>query len=590
MNEDGSLSYLPVASISVRAGHNPRRYFDPAEMENLVASVRSVGILQPIVVRPVEAGRFEVVAGERRLRAAQAAGIEEVPTVIRVLDEEAAIAAATVENTARSDMAESEEAQGARRVVDRCGGDRDAAAHTLGWSRRKLDSRLLLLHADESVLTALTERKIKLGAAELLSSLPAAIQRDVLDKFIASGASVEALRDKLDAFSYRLEKAVFDTAGCKGCPHNTSDQADLFAAHIGKARCTNPVCWKDKETAHIAALKAEKEAEIGVVKLDTEADPAAYTVLLKKDVGEAQLTACRGCAHYGAVMATAAGRIGQVTTDVCFNLVCHKAMREAHSAALAAEGEAQAGQAVQAEASARVGTGASPTKKAAPTAGKPAAKASAADSPRKVIEYAERLHARAAAAEVSKAPKLGKAFAVAAMLGEYLHENGSFSDQEPTSAPVKALLGRHFPAKPRLSGTTRREDMVVALMGVADEALDALLVGMAAGIAGLNRGAAYTGRINYRAVQLALHKSHGTELASYFKVDRPLLETMTKGGIEAVLREAGYATWLDKEKGSASFAKLMGKKREEIIAAVLASGYDFTGFVPSVMRYDRKAG
>jgi len=587
MNEDGSLSYLPVASISVRAGHNPRRYFDSEEMQQLVDSVRSVGILQPIVVRPVEAGRFEVVAGERRLRAAQAAGMEEVPTVIRVLDEEAAREAATVENTARSDMAESEEAQGARRVVDRCGGDRDAAAHTLGWSRRKLDSRLLLLHADERVLTALTERKIKLGAAELLSSLPAAIQREVLEKFIASGASVEALRDKLDAFSYRLEKAVFSTAGCNGCPHNTSDQADLFAAHIGKARCTNPVCWKDKETAHIAALKAEKEAEIGVVKLDTEADPAAYTVLLKKEVGEAQLAACRGCAHYGAVMATAAGRIGQVTTDVCFNLVCHKSMREAHSAALAAEGEAQA---VQAEASVRVGTGASPTKKAAPTAGKPAAKASAADSPRKVIEYAERLHARAAAAEVSKAPKLGKAFAVAAMLGEYLHENGSFSDQEPTSAPVKALLGRHFPAKPRLSGTTRREDMVVALMGVADEALDALLVGMAAGIAGLNRGAAYTGRINYRAVQLALHKTHSTELGGYFSLDRNFLETMTKGGIEAVLREAGYATWLDKEKGSASFAKLMGKKREEIIAAVLASGYDFTGFVPSVMRYDRKAG
>jgi PRTRC genetic system ParB family protein len=590
MNEDGSLSYLPVASISVRAGHNPRRYFDSEEMQQLVDSVRSVGILQPIVVRPVAAGRFEVVAGERRLRAAQAAGMEEVPTVIRVLDEEAAREAATVENTARSDMAESEEAQGARRVVDRCGGDRDAAAHTLGWSRRKLESRLLLLHADESVLTALTERKIKLGAAELLSSLPAAIQRDVLDKFIASGASVEALRDKLDAFSYRLEKAVFDTAGCKGCPHNTSDQADMFVAHIGKARCTNPVCWKDKETAHIAALKAAKEAEIGVVKLDTEADPAAYTVLLKKDVGEAQLAACRSCAHYGAVMATAAGRIGQVTTDVCFNLVCHKAMREAHSAALAAEGGAQAGQAGQAEESARGGTGASPTKKAAPTAGKPAAKASAADSPRKVIEYAERLHARAAAAEVSKAPKLGKAFAVAAMLGEYLHENGSFADQEPTSGPVKALLGRHFPAKPRLSGTTRREDMVVALMGVADEALDALLVGMAAGIAGLNRGAAYTGRINYRAVQLALHKTHSTELGGYFTLDRNFLETMTKGGIEAVLREAGYATWLDKEKGSASFAKLMGKKREEIIAAVLASGYDFTGFVPSVMRYDRKAG
>jgi ParB family transcriptional regulator, chromosome partitioning protein len=586
-NEDGSLSYLPVASISVRGGHNPRRYFDATEMAQLEESVRQVGILQPIVVRPLADGRFEVVAGERRLRAAKAAGIEEVPTVIRVFDEETAHQAAVVENSARSDMSESDEAQGARRVVDRCGGDRDAAAKTLGWSRRKLDSRLLLLHADESVLTALTERKIKLGAAELLSSLPAAIQQEVLTKYLASGASVEELRAKLDAFSFRIEKAVFDKAGCRGCPHNTSDQADLFTAHIGKARCTNPVCWKDKEAAQIAALKAEKEAEIGLVKLDTEADPATYTILLKKDVGEAQLMACRGCAHYGAVMATAAGRLGNIQSDVCFNLVCHKTKREAHSAALAAETDTRAAQSEQAPGAA---AGASATKGAAPKAAKPAAKASAADSPRKVIEYAERLHARAAAAEVSKQPKLGKAFAVAAMLGEYLHENAGFGEQDPTSAPVKALLARHYPAKPKLSATTRREDMVVALMGVSDEALDALLGGLAAGIAGLNRGAGYTGRINYRAVQLALHKTHGTELGGYFKVERGFLETLTKGGMEAVLREAGYATWLDKEKGSASFAKLMGKKREEIIAAVLASGFDFTGFVPSVMRYDRKAG
>jgi PRTRC genetic system ParB family protein len=258
-------------------------------------------------------------------------------------------------------MSEAEEAQGARRVVDRCGGDRDAAAQSLGWSRRKLDSRLLLLHADESVLAALAERKIKLGAAELLSSLPAAIQQDVLTKFLASGASVEELRGKLDAFSFRLEKAVFDTAGCQGCPHNTSDQADLFTAHIGKARCTNAACWKDKEAAHVAALRAEKAAEIGVVKLDTEADPAAYTVLLKKDVGEAQLTECRGCAHYGAVMATAAGRLGQVTGDVCFNLVCHKTKREAHHEALAAEAGAQAAQTKQAASAA---SGGSPAKTA----------------------------------------------------------------------------------------------------------------------------------------------------------------------------------------------------------------------------------
>lgn len=581
MQEDGSLSYLPVSNLCVN-GNNPRRYFDPEEQSLLEASVRATGILQPIVVRPLSDGRYEVVAGERRFRAARAVGIEEVPTVIRVLDEDAAHQVACIENTARASMGDAEEAQGARRVLDRCGGDRDAAAHSLGWSRRKLDSRLLLLHADESVLAALTERRIKTGAAELLSSLPVAIQRDVLGKFLASGASVESLREKLDAYSFRLEKAVFDTAGCKGCPHNTSDQADLFAANIGKARCTNPTCWKDKETAHIVALKAEKEAELGVVKLDTEADPATHTILLKKDVGSDQLTACRGCGHYGALMSTAAGRIGQITSDVCFNLTCHKDKVAAQRSALDAETAAQA--------AASKFTPSTGRSAAAPAKPKAATTTSTADSPRKVIEYAERLHARAAAAEVSKQPKLGKAFAVAAMLGEYLQENAGFAETEPTSAPIRALLARHYPAKPKLSATARREEMVVVLQGLEDEALDALLAGLAAGIAGLNRGSTYTGRINYRAVQVALHKTRTTDLRGYFKMERQFLETLTKGGIEAVLKEAGYSQWLDKAKGTASFAKLMGKKREEIIAAVLASEFDFTGFVPSVMRYDRKAG
>lgn len=580
MTQDGSLSYLPVSNLCVRAGHNPRRYFDPDEQSQLEDSVRAQGVLQPLVVRPLDDGRFEVVAGERRLRAAQAVGLDEVPTVIRVVDEDTAHDLATIENTARSNMSEAEEAQGARRVVDRCGGDRDAAAKSLGWSRRKLDTRLLLLHADESVLDALTERRIKIGAAELLSSLPQGIQKDVLEKYVSSGATVEALREKLDAFSFRLEKAVFDTAGCKGCPHNTSEQADLFNHHIGKARCTNPSCWKDKEAAYVLALKAEKTAEIGLVKLDTEADPATHTLLLKKDVGGEQLQACKSCAHYGALMATDAGRIGQLTHDVCFHLPCHREKVVAHRDALA---EASPKQEDAPAATAKSGT--------STAAGKSKAKKgkAAAATPRRVIEYAEHLHARAAGAEVFKQARLAKVFAVAAMLGEYLHENGGFSKDEPTSEPVKKVLDKHYPGGRKLSVALGREQMIASLAGCDDEALDGLFVGLAAGIAGLNRSVSTFSRVSYKKVHRALHQHNQTKLEGYFQMDKPFLETLTKGGIEAALREAGYDTWLNAAKGPVAFAKLMGKKRDEIIAAVLSSGFDFKGFVPSVVRLDSKA-
>ena len=131
---------------NILPGRNPRGYFDPAEMTALEDSVKSKGVLQAILVRPRDAGRYEIVAGERRWRAAKKVfGDEyEIPALVRDLDDGEADEAALIENIQRADMSPTEEAEAAAKILGRCQGDRDEASHRLGWSRTTLDKRLAL--------------------------------------------------------------------------------------------------------------------------------------------------------------------------------------------------------------------------------------------------------------------------------------------------------------------------------------------------------------------------------------------------------------------------------------------------------------
>jgi ParB family chromosome partitioning protein len=231
------LTKLPIDHISVQEGFNPRKFFDNCEFQQLVLSIQAEGVIQPIIVRPVADGNgYWVVAGERRWRAAKEAGLTEIPAVVRNLSDREARLIATVENSQRADMSPAEEAVAARDVLSDCGGDKAEALRLLGWSAVKFDARLLLLHAAPEVLTALTERQIKLGHAELLSQLPSDFQSATLSKILENGYSVAELKSRLASFSLDLSKATFDKTACNGCPHNSSTPV------------CNPVCSKNIST------------------------------------------------------------------------------------------------------------------------------------------------------------------------------------------------------------------------------------------------------------------------------------------------------------------------------------------------------
>jgi len=250
---------LPLSRI--KPGTNPRRYFSPAKHAELVASLRLRGLLQPILLRPAaEDDSYLLVAGGRRYRAAvEAFGPDgEVPVIIRDMTDREALEAAIDENDVREDASETEQADAALRVLAACDNDRAEAAKRLGWSPAKLDRRVALAGLSDTVKTALDERRIKVGHAELLAAVPADKQDKALETILSAGIDVAKTRELLMRMTHSLSAATFDKSECTSCGYNSARQRALFETHVEDGHCTNGACYALKTEA---AEKARKEVE-----------------------------------------------------------------------------------------------------------------------------------------------------------------------------------------------------------------------------------------------------------------------------------------------------------------------------------------
>ncbi|MDP9141741.1 MAG: ParB/RepB/Spo0J family partition protein [Pseudomonadota bacterium] len=159
--------------------HQPRRHFDAAALESLAESIRSQGVVQPIVARPAGANRYEIVAGERRWRAAKLAGLKTVPVVVRVLDERTSMAVALVENIQRADLNPLEEAEALNKLIKECGLTHEKAAAAVGRSRAHISNLLRVMELNEDVQTLLRNGHLSLGHAKVLLALEGAVQSTV---------------------------------------------------------------------------------------------------------------------------------------------------------------------------------------------------------------------------------------------------------------------------------------------------------------------------------------------------------------------------------------------------------------------------
>ncbi|HVL55845.1 MAG TPA: ParB/RepB/Spo0J family partition protein [Burkholderiaceae bacterium] len=156
--------------------YQPRTRMDEAALEDLAASIRAHGVMQPIVVRRIDADRFEIIAGERRYRAAQLAGLDEVPVVVREASDQVALALALIENLQREDLNPLEEAQAIKRLLDEFGLTHEQAADAIGRSRSATTNLLRLLNLAEPVQTMLLAGDIEMGHARALLALDRAQQ------------------------------------------------------------------------------------------------------------------------------------------------------------------------------------------------------------------------------------------------------------------------------------------------------------------------------------------------------------------------------------------------------------------------------
>ena len=149
--------------------HQPRRKFDAEALQSLADSIRSQGVVQPIVARPAAGGgRFEIVAGERRWRAAKMAGLTTIPTVVRQIPDRTAMAVALVENIQRADLNPLEEAEALRRLIDECGLTHELTAEAVGRSRAAVSNLLRLLDLESEVQELVRDDKLSLGHAKVL--------------------------------------------------------------------------------------------------------------------------------------------------------------------------------------------------------------------------------------------------------------------------------------------------------------------------------------------------------------------------------------------------------------------------------------
>lgn len=182
------IRQMDVAHIQ-RGKYQPRRDIDPASLDDLASSIRTQGIIQPLIVRPV-GDKYEIIAGERRWRAAQLAGLNEVPVIVRDIPDETAIAIALIENIQRENLNPIEEAIALQRLIDEFGMTHQQAADAVGKNRATISNLLRLLALPDEVKLMLERGQIEMGHARTLITLPEAVQLEAASLIVSRELSV----------------------------------------------------------------------------------------------------------------------------------------------------------------------------------------------------------------------------------------------------------------------------------------------------------------------------------------------------------------------------------------------------------------
>ncbi len=190
-DEQHHLHTLPIEYLQ-RGKYQPRKDINPEKLQELADSIKAQGIIQPIVVRQLAYEKYEIVAGERRWRAAQIAGLTQIPVVIKEIDDRAAMAIALIENIQREDLNALEEAEALKRLLDEFEMTHQHIAEAIGKSRTTVTNLLRLIDLQPEVKTLLLNNQLEMGHARALLSLDGPKQVAIANKVVKDGLTVRA--------------------------------------------------------------------------------------------------------------------------------------------------------------------------------------------------------------------------------------------------------------------------------------------------------------------------------------------------------------------------------------------------------------
>jgi ParB family transcriptional regulator, chromosome partitioning protein len=562
---------LAQPTLKVRqivSGQNYRENYDGAAMAKLEETIRAAGgVIEPIIVRPhpESQGVWEIIAGERRWRCARKlyGDDHDLPVTMREATDAQARALGIIENHGRDDPSAIEEAKGAADLLRFNGGDKDSTAKQLGWGVETLERRLLLLTCAPEVQAAIVGRHphFKLGHAELLAGLPKDRQAMVLAGILEHRVPVEVLKKQLGQFARRLAEAIFDTAPCVGCPHNSAQQAALFDESIGDGFCQHPTHYEELTMAALDARAAPLRERFQIVRFVKAQDGFTPLVLSAEGalgVGAEQALACKGCANFGCAVSAMAGSYGEVTESLCFDAACNSTKVAARRRA---DRESKTG----------VGSG-SPVETAAQQAaagdkeGRPAASRPSNTVPPRVVAYRVDLWRKWVANALMAQGERNRRVMTALVLAR----------------EVRAVTAdRYEEVAVKVAGFKKRDldpmsmrKMLVQADAFASDKLETLVMAVAASAAYGVSVEDLEALLNYLEVDEARH----------FVLGENYLELLTVSELESLAEEVGL-----KKAMGACYAKARAGKRADFIKALLAvEGFVYAGTVPKAMRFQRR--
>ncbi|HEX2543286.1 MAG TPA: PRTRC system ParB family protein [Ramlibacter sp.] len=560
--QDGQVAAIRADLID--ADFNYRRRYDPQRMASLRADIRARGLIQHLVVRPREDGRFQLIVGNRRYRALVAEFGEqvEVKSEIRLLDDAAATAMMAAENGEREDPSAIEDAELAARMLGVVKGDRDEASRRLGWDRRRFDRRIALMHAVPSVRDAYLQDRIGVGHVEILAALRKDVQERVIEVILQQPVApgVEQLKAVAEQSLQNLDHAIFERGECQQCQYNTGNQQALFEQSFSGSRCTNRECFGHKTEQELQARAARLQDSYPLVRIVRPGDNSTVIALRadgKRAVGAVQAAACRSCASFGACVSAVPDSLGKVYEEVCFDQACNNAK-------VAAWRQQNAPAQEPARPAAAVAT--PPVDTVEPAGNQNAGESTAPSQIRNAVrEHREGVWRAVFQAAALQLPPLRSRQLLLALIA---HRAG-WIDGRAAMAAANQALGVDIPLV-----TARTRTLVEVLLQLDVHQVEAALQQVAAHVA------------EDMPIDdvVGLLQALGVKLQQHWCLDERLCTVLTKSELDAVCVEIGLANAI-----GPPYARLKAGAKKDFIAALLkVQGFDYAGAIPRLMCWDER--